>query len=195
MRPGFDPIAKTLHWIIAAAIIFMLGLGWIMGGMPNGADKFAAFQLHKSIGITIMLLALVRLAWRWTHRPPALPDDMQRWEKAAAHGGHVLLYMLMIGMPFVGWIIVSCSSLNLPTILFGIVPWPHLPVLPELADKKDIGHLAGTVHGFLAWVIAVVVCIHAGAALKHHFIDRNDVLMRMAPKFLGGLLKRVRGEK
>ena len=191
----YDPVARALHWLIALAIIGMLPLGWIMESLPNGADKFALFQLHKSIGITILLLALLRLIWRWRHPPPPLPEHMPGWEKTAAHAGHVLLYMLMIGMPLVGWVIVSASPLNLPTILYGVIPWPHLPILPDLDNKKEIGHMAAKVHAYLAWVIVVVAVLHIAAAWKHHLINRDDVLTRMAPGFLTGFLNRIRGKK
>lgn len=191
----YDPVAKTLHWLIALAIIGMLALGWIMQALPNGPDKFSLFQWHKSVGITIMLLAVARLLWRWRHPPPSLPLSMPRWEKTAAHAGHILLYVLMIAMPFVGWVIVSASPMNLPTILYGCVPWPHLPFLPEMANKGEIGHGAAKVHGYLAWMIVAVASGHFIAALKHHFIDRDNVLTRMMPQFLNGFLNRMRGLK
>lgn len=191
----YDPVAKTLHWLIALAIIGMLAAGWIMTSLPNGSTKFTIYQMHKSAGITVLLLALFRLVWRLTHRPPPLPGTMRSWEKLAAHGTHLLLYALMIGMPLVGWVIVSASPLNLPTMLYGVIPWPHLPVLPELPNKKEISHMAATVHGYLAWVILAVAVLHAAAAWKHHLIDRDDVLTRMAPGFLTNFLNRLRGRR
>ncbi|MDP9127806.1 MAG: cytochrome b [Pseudomonadota bacterium] len=190
---SYDPVAKALHWLIAFGIIGLLAVGWTMTSLPKGsATQFTLFQLHKSVGITVMLLALFRLGWRLRHRPPPLPDHMPAWEKGAAHGGHVLLYILMIGMPFIGWIIVSASPLNLPTILYGVIPWPHLPILAELPNKKEIGHLAADAHSFLAWVIALVVAGHAGVAFKHHLFDRDNVLTRMMPSALTNFLERFR---
>lgn len=179
----YDNVAKTLHWVIALAIIVMLGLGWIMGEL-QGSQKFAAFQIHKSIGITIMLLSLCRLSWRLSHRFPALPETMNKWEKIAAQLTHILFYVIMIGMPFTGWVIVSTSPLNVPTLLYGFIPWPHLPILPTLENKKAIGHFFGGVHGFLAYTTALLVVLHAGAAWFHHHIKRDDVLLRMAPGFM-----------
>lgn len=191
----YDPVAKALHWLIAIAIVAMLAIGWIMTSMDNSSAKFTLFQLHKSIGITILLLALFRLGWRFTHRPPPLPDTMAGWEKVAANGTHVLLYALMIGMPLLGWVIVSASPLNLPTLLYGVVPWPHLPLIPEMENKREIGHLAGAAHYYLAWVLLALFLGHAGAAWKHHLFNRDDVLTRMAPKFMHGILNRIRGQK
>ncbi len=194
-KTQYDPVAKTLHWLIGLGIIGMLTLGWIMVGMSNSAQKFSLFQLHKSIGITIMLLAVLRLLWRWRHPPPLLPGHVPRWEKFVAQATHYFLYALMIGMPFIGWVIVSASPMNLPTVLYGYIPWPHLPVLREMANKKDISHWAAAAHSYLAWVIAVIVAGHIGAALKHHFIDRDNVLTHMTPEFLNNFLNRLRGSK
>ncbi len=93
--------------------------------------KFKLYQLHKSIGVTILLLALCRLGWRLTHRPPPLPD-MPPLQRFAAEAGHVLLYALMLALPLTGWALVSASPLNLPTVLYGVIPWPHLPVPDDL---------------------------------------------------------------
>jgi cytochrome b561 len=182
-----------LHWLIALAILGLLAVGWIMTSLPNGPDKFVLFQLHKSVGITVMLLALARLAWRWFHPPPEMLQSMPPWEKQAARVTHVFLYILMIAMPFVGWVIVSASTMNIPTVLYGVIPWPQLPIIPDLTDKKEIGHMAGRIHGYLAWVIAVIVAGHAAAALKHHFIDRDNVLTRMAPEVFKRFFNRIRG--
>lgn len=191
----YTAIAKTLHWLIAAAILGMLVLGWVMGDLPNGGNKFAAFQWHKSIGITILLLSLARLAWRLTHTAPPLPSGMPAWEKFAAHATHILFYALMIGMPLAGWAIVSTSSLTIPTMLYGVIPWPHLPLLPELANKKEIHEAAEQLHGLGAYLLAALIVLHIGAALKHHFINRDDILARMAPAALSGILNRLRGVK
>lgn len=193
-HPSYNAVAKALHWLIALAIIGMLALGWIMTSMENTPDKFALFQLHKSIGITILLLSLFRLIWRLTHKPPALPTGMPTWEKVVAHGTHALFYVLMIGIPLTGWIIVSCSSMNIPTILYGFIPWPHLPVFPDLENKKAIGHTFGELHGLLAYLIAGLLVLHIGAAWKHHLFNRDDVLLRMAPRFLHPLLNKIRGD-
>jgi cytochrome b561 len=193
---SYGTVAKTLHWLIAAAIVSTLMVGWTMTSLPrNDPHIFALFQWHKSIGITIFLLGLFRLGWRLTHSAPPLPTKMPRWEKFAARATHVLFYVLIIGMPLTGWVIVSTSPFNLPTMLYGVIPWPHLPVLPDLANKKEINHTFGDVHGILAYIMAGLLVLHVAAAHKHHWFDRDDVLTRMAPGPIARWLDRLRGKK
>ena len=190
----YDRVAKTLHWLIALAILFMLVLGWVMDDL-EGPQKFKAFQLHKSIGITILLLSLLRLVWRLTHHFPPLPEGTKNWEKKVVCLTHYGFYLLIIGMPLTGWAIVSASTLNIPTLLYGLIPWPPLPVLPTLDNKRAVGHIFGEIHGVLAYVMAGFIVLHAGAAWKHHLINRDDVLLRMAPRFMGRLLSSLRGDR
>lgn len=178
----YSTVAIILHWLIAAALIFQVILGWRAGDGPKGAQTFALFQLHKSIGITILLLSLARLAWRLTHRAPPAPTGQPRWEKLAAHAVHAGFYVIMIGLPLTGWIIVSTSRINIPTILFGAVPWPHLPGLPELAAGakqawNDFGH---TGHGLLVKFTYLLLALHLGAVAKHQILDRDAVFGHMA---------------
>jgi cytochrome b561 len=191
---SYTTTAKILHWLIALAIIFMLALGWSFSFLPNGETKFTLFQLHKSIGITILVLSLLRLIWRLTHKAPPLPTTMPKWEQAAAHIGHFLLYVVMIGMPLSGWAMVSASPHNIPTILFGVVPWPALPVLSTIDNKQEVSHALNGVHGTVAYILAALVVGHAAAALKHHFISRDDILLRMAPSSCTRILNRLRGK-
>lgn len=184
--------AKWLHWLIGLGIIGMLALGWTMMNVPREfPGRFAMFQLHKSIGITILLLSFIRLGWRLMYQPPALPPRMRRWEVIAAKATHWGFYILMIAMPMTGWVIVSSSSMGLPTILYGVIPWPHLPGMQELANKKEINDAFGQVHGNLAFLTAGLLTLHVGAALKHHFITKDDILTRMTPAFMNGFLNRL----
>jgi cytochrome b561 len=191
---SYTRTAKTLHWLIALAIIFMLALGWCMDLFPKGEPRFFALQLHKSIGITILLLSLVRLGWRLRHKAPPWPSGMKNWEKRTAVSVHWFLYFLMIGMPLSGWALVSASPRNIPTILYGILPWPNLPFLSTLDNKAEVSHFFGDVHGFTAYVLAALVAGHAAAALKHHFISRDDILLRMMPRSGAHFLNRIRGQ-
>jgi len=178
----YTKVAILLHWIIGLAIIGMIPLGVIMHDMkPGSPEQFALYQLHKSIGITILLLSVLRLLWRLSHPVPPLPDTMAQWEKCASHATHIAFYALMIGIPLTGWAIVSASPFNIPTMLYGVIPWPHLPILPGLENRKEIEHSIAEVHEVLAFGTAALIVLHVGAALRHHFILKDDVLLRMSP--------------
>lgn len=180
----YTAVAQALHWLLAVALVAMVIMGLAMAHAPLAtATKFKLYQLHKSVGITILLLAVLRLAWRLTHRPPPLPIGMPASEKAAAHGAHVLLYALMIGLPLAGWALVSISPINLPTVLYGLVPWPHLPVLSGLprAEKSAWAPMVADVHAYGAYALSALVAVHVLAALRHHFLLRDDTLRRMLP--------------
>ena len=181
-RSRYTSVAIALHWLIALGIVAMLAMGLVMTHAKLAPfTVFKLYQLHKSVGITILLAAVLRLLWRLTHRPPALPSDMPRWEKGAAEGTHVLLYLLMIGMPLVGWALVSASPLNIPTVLYGVIPWPHLPVFADLHDKAQVAPVLGMIHAYGAYVLIALLLLHAGAALRHHIVMRDEVLRRMIP--------------
>jgi cytochrome b561 len=196
MLVSYSGVAKFLHWLIALAILGMIALGYSMEHLVPRTDpfKFTLFQWHKSIGITILLLSFVRVVWRFTHPRPPLPDTMKLWEKFLADAVVVCFYVLMIGIPFIGWAVVSVSPLNIPTLLYGVVPWPHLPVLPDLKNKKELGDVLAMGHGYLAYSVLGLLCLHVGGALKHHFVTRDDVLLRMAPNFVHRFLNFLRGQ-
>lgn len=149
------------------------------------ARLFQIYQLHKSIGVTILLAAVVRLAWRLMHRPPPLPDTMESLEKTAAASGHLALYFFLFALPMTGWALVSASVFSLPTVLYGVILWPDLPVLPDLSDKAPVENLLKQVHAYGAYALIALVAVHAVAALRHHFILKDDVLTRMLPKRSG----------
>lgn len=191
-RPArYTTVAILLHWLIAAAIVFQIILGWRMGDEPKGPATYAIFQLHKSVGITILLLSLARLAWRLTHRPPPHPATQPRWETIASKIVHVAFYVIMIGLPLTGWIIVSTSKLTIPTVLYGAIPWPHLPFLPELAaGPKHLWNQTGlAAHQLLVWLTYGLLALHLGAVAKHQILDRDEVLGHMAPGARPGWLE------
>ncbi len=182
LRTRYSTVAIVLHWLIAAAIIFQVILAWRMDGRtPSG---FALIQLHKSVGISILVLSLLRLAWRLANRPPPMPAGMATWERWLAKVAHVGLYVIMIGMPITGWIMVSTSRIQVPTLLYGVVPWPHVPGLAHLTGAaksawNDVGHLG---HEALAWGAYVLIALHVAGALKHQLLSREEpVLAHMAP--------------
>ena len=183
MSPTLNSYTKTavvLHWLIALGIFALIGVGLIMKNAHLPPMRvFQLYQLHKSIGVVVLLLAVVRLAWRLFHRPPDLPASMKRLEQLAAHAGHGLIYVFLIALPLSGWALVSASRLNIPTVLFGVVPWPHLPWLTELEDKAPAEALLKLVHDYGAFVFIAVIVGHIGAAILHSF--KGDVpLSRMS---------------
>ena len=181
-RDRYSAVAIVLHWLIAALIIFQVILAWRMDGRtPEG---FALIQLHKSIGVTVLALSLARLAWRLGHKPPPLPAVMAAWERWLAHIVHVGLYVIMIGMPITGWIMVSTSKIQVPTLLYGAIPWPHAPGLGHLAEpaKSAWNTFGATGHEVLAWGAYILIALHVAGALKHQLFSREEpVLAHMAP--------------
>lgn len=162
--------AIALHWLIALALSFQLALGF---AMPKDASGFALFQLHKSIGITILLLSLARLGWRLTHRPPAPLEA--GWEGALANTVHIALYIFMIGAPLTGWALVSTAPVRVPTLLFGAIELPHLPLPSAIHEGVESAHL------LLAWLALGLIALHLAGALRHQILLKRDILGRMAP--------------
>ncbi len=183
-RTTYSTVAITFHWVIAIMLVSMVFYGWWMEDLRaniSGPEDFAAVQAaynwHKTAGITILILSLARLAWRFTHPAPPLPAHMKPWEKGLARFTHVAFYAVMIGAPIGGW--VTASATNFPSRLFNIEGF-DLPRLP-VPQTESFYELAGTMHGAGGWVILILLALHAGAALKHHFVDRDGVLQRMIP--------------
>ena len=174
--------AILLHWAIAACFAFQIGLGWRLDG-PRGPEAFAVFQLHKSVGITILLLTLVRLGWRIANPPPPFPPTMKIWEKRLAQAVHIGFYGLLLGLPLTGWLLVSASKTAIPTYLFGTIPWPHVPGVPGLAPgvKAGVEEAAEIGHQALVFISYAVLFLHVAGALKHQFLERGGDLARMIP--------------
>ena len=181
-KTRYDQVAMALHWVIAIAIIAMLISGAVMVEMPFGDQKFQLYQLHKSLGVTIIVATVLRLGWRLMNPPPpALPGP--RWEKAAAAATHWAFYGLMIALPVSGWLMVSASPFNIPTNVWGLFELPHLPALADLpADAKPAaeGQLK-SVHYFAGLAMAALFVLHVGAALRHAIVLRDGTLARMIP--------------
>jgi cytochrome b561 len=177
-------IAIILHWTIALGVLALIFIGLTMTQLTlPPARLFQLYQLHKSIGITVLLAAMLRLIWRVRHRPPALPPEIPEVERRAAGTMHGLLYLFLLALPLTGWAMVSASPFNIPTVLYGLVPWPHLPILPGLHDKAPVEAVFRRIHTYGAWTLILLLTIHVGAALRHHFLLRDDVLSRMLPLF------------
>lgn len=166
--------AIALHWLMAVLLIGLFSLGLYMHDLPLSPDRLKLYSWHKWAGVTAFVLALLRLAWRLGNRPPPLPAAMPHWQKAASHGMHHLFYVLMVAIPLSGWLMSSAKGFQ--TVYFGVLPLPDL-----LARDKEVGEMLQTVHEYLNLTLAALVVAHVGAALKHHLVDRDDVLLRMLP--------------
>ena len=180
----YGGVAMSLHWLIAAAILFMFWLGPFMANLPETDERqFPLFQLHKSIGLTILMLSLARLAWRLMNPVPDLPVHMPPWERVTARAVHYAFDALMIVVPLFGWATVSAAPIAVPTMWFGLFEWPHLPFLADLprAQKQIVEDPLAATHGLLALSMGLLAVLHVAAALKHHFKDRDDVLKHMLP--------------
>jgi cytochrome b561 len=165
--------AMLLHWLMAVAIVGSLSLGLYMADLPVSPTRLKLYNYHKWAGITILTLAAIRLLWRLTHRPPAdLP--MPEWQRLAAHSAHVALYVLFFAVPLAGW--AYSSAAGFPVVLYGVLPLPDF-----VSPDKALADAIKPWHGRLAKLLALLVLVHVGAALKHHFIDRDGLLSRMWP--------------
>jgi len=173
----YSKAAIGLHWLIAIMIIGLIVFGILMTN-PETPNRFVLYQLHKSFGICVLILSVVRLLWRLGHKPPALPEGMKGWEIAAAKFTHIAFYIIMIGMPLLGWAMVSSTELAIPTKIFNTIPWPDMPGLPR---DKALSDIFKNLHHWIGKATIALIVLHVGAALKHHFINKDNVLARMIP--------------
>lgn len=172
-RDSYDPVAKILHWLMAFCIFALMGLGLYMVAQPPSLRAFRMFDFHKAFGISLMVLALLRLGWRLYRGAPApLTEGVKPWELRLAHWVHVALYTLMIAIPIVGWIGASASGL--PMSFFGLAPIPAL-----IDSNEDIQRTALALHGWLNWLLLAIIALHVAGALKRHFGLRDATLRRM----------------
>lgn len=178
----YSPVAILFHWTMAALVVFQLGWGWWMGRAPAGAAMAAAYEVHYLVGVLMLVLVLGRIGWR-LFAPGVINDaDKPGWESTAAHVTHYVFYTCLFGLPLSGWAIVSATSRETELTLLGLTSWPLLPFggLPN-ATLWAIERGAEWTHWGLVISLLAMIPIHAGAALKHHFIDRDDVLHGMLP--------------
>ena len=172
--------ARLLHWVMAGLILFQLGLGFRMVRLVSDVTvQFGLYQTHKSWGLVIFTLALVRIYWRATHKPPEMPGGMSPLEVALARGAHLALYVLIVLQPVTGWLMASASPLQetwgLKNLVFG---WFELPD-PFQPGSKGLEDIFKSIHAWAAFGLAVILTGHMAAALRHQFMCRNGVLRRM----------------
>ena len=168
-------ISKALHWLVVALILAMAWIGLTMGDLPNGPDKIATYALHKSIGITILVLVLLRLGWRLYAGAPAPVPGTPSWQDKIASLTHWALYALLLAMPISGWVVNSSSGF--PLQWFGLV---NLPAI--VGRDQELHELAENMHETLFWILITLVVLHAAAAFYHHLFQRDATLARMLPR-------------
>jgi cytochrome b561 len=168
--------ASILHWLIALLIIGNFVGAWMSEDLPRD-QKIVMMGYHKANGILILLLTLVRIGWRFTHRPPPLLESLKAWEAALAKVTHTLFYLLMLAVPLAGWGLHSAFGKGKPVSMFGLFDFPALPVA---SDKATIG-LFHDLHEVTATAMLALFVLHVAAALKHQFADRDGTMRRIVP--------------
>lgn len=174
----YTAVAIALHWCMAAAFILMLlsGVAMTQEDLIEKSLRFKMYQWHKSLGVFLLVAFFVRIGWRLYHYPPQLPDHFKKVEIGAAKAGHWALYACMILMPLSGWVMVSSSPYGLPTIVFNLFTWPHIP---GIAGNEDVNGVAKLIHEVAAWGFAGLIALHVAAVAKHALFDRENLLRRM----------------
>lgn len=173
--PGrYTPLAQLLHWVIAALIVTQFALAKSAEHLPLGMHKLALLARHKSVGMTILMLAVLRLLWRFMNSPPALPPGMSPLERGAAKATHVAFYFLLFAMPLSGWMMSSAK--NYSVSWFGAFTWPNL-----IGPNEAAFDFLKATHFVLSYALFAIAVLHVLAALKHHFWNKDDVLLRMLP--------------
>lgn len=182
-KDRYSPVGIIFHWVMAALVLFQLGWGYYTGFLYPGGDKLLAYEVHSAVGLPILLLALLRLAWRVVIPGPTNDADTPGWQATASYTVHYIFYVCFFGLPLSGWAMWSSVASPGPLYVAGVVPWPQLP-FDELAvtTRWAILELAEDVHHVLTLTLLLLVPVHVGASLKHHFWDRHDVLRGMLPQ-------------
>lgn len=170
----WGPVSQAFHWISALLLVAIAGIGLVMEDLPNNPDKIRIYALHKSLGLTLLAIVLLRLLWRWTRPVPADVPGLSPWIRRAAAGVHWGLYAMMLAMPLSGWLLNSAEGYPLQ--------WFRLFNLPALAARgEELADLAHDLHELGFWVLLALVAGHVLAALFHHFFLGDGTLRRMLP--------------
>ncbi len=174
----YTTVAIALHWLLALVIVGMFAVGVYMTDLPFSPQRLKLYNWHKWAGISFLALTVLRLLWRATHRPPALPaaitNAMPSWQMRAYHATHHLLYVLFFAVPLAGW--AYSSAAGFPIVLFGQIPLPDL-----VGADKALAELIKPLHEWSALALMGLAALHVAAALKHHWVDRDGLLLRMMP--------------
>ncbi len=182
-RGRYSPIGITFHWVMAALILFQIGWGFWTDWMMPGGDKVRAYQIHSAAGLPVLVLAIARIVWRMLIDDPYNDADRQGWKTTIAHVTAYLFYVAFFTLPLSGWIMWSSVAAPGPLYLGGILPWPQMPLQGlEATTRFVILDLAEDLHIASVILLLVLIPAHVGAALKHHFWDRHDVLKGMLPE-------------
>jgi cytochrome b561 len=175
----YGAVAQLAHWLTALLLVGGFTLGFYMVDLKLSPTKLKLFSYHKWVGVTIFAVVSLRLAWRLWKPPPALPATMAGWERRSAEVTHRMLYLLVLAVPLSGWLMSSAKGFQ--TVYFAVLP------IPDLVDKNAaLGAALERVHWALNKLLLATVTVHVAAALKHHFVDHDDVLLRMLPRRLFG---------
>lgn len=184
-RIRYGTVAIAFHWLIALLVLGNLCSGFYLANIMDDSNPwhFAFVQLHKSVGLTILMLSVLRLLWRLANPIPALPPDMSLPLKILARGTHYLFYFFIVAIPLAGWAWASSSPRGIPTYYFGLFQWPNIPLLANAphATRVANSHMFHAYHEFMAYSAAALLVLHVAAALYHHFLRRDDVFKRMLP--------------
>jgi cytochrome b561 len=195
----YTAVAAILHWLTVLAIFVLIGMGWWMTrlGEPQHDLKMALYTFHKSLGLTVLLLTVLRIVWRLTHKAPPLPAHMPVIQKAAAHLLHFGLYVMLLALPISGWVFNDAVQFPLPFWGIGDLPdlyrWDDatktatifgfIPIRGVFADSVQAWQGMQTAHRWLGYLLMAMIVAHVGAALKHTFVDKDNLLLRMVPRF------------
>ena len=166
--------AKIMHWTIALLVLVQMVLGWTAVAWHLSPTKLDLFVLHKSTGMLILMLMVVRLCWRWTNVTPDLPRSMAAWERVSASASHFALYLLLFIAPVTGWIINSAA--NVPFRAYWLIP-----IHSSAEANKGTADITARIHFVIAVALSLVLIVHIAAALRHQFLIRDNVLTRMLP--------------
>jgi cytochrome b561 len=178
----YGNVARGLHWIVAALIVVQFLLAPIPEDLPRGIhvdppfglDKLGLLAQHRSFGMTVLMLMVVRVLWRWRHAPPDCPETMKPAARFLARATHIAFYVILIAMPLYGWMMTSAKGAS--SSWFGLWTWPSL-----ISQSEQAFELLRRMHGILSRLLFVLALVHVAAALKHHFWNKDAVLMRMLP--------------